>query len=583
MLRNLIKYTALVAVVGLGACEKRLEVTNPNSGETKRVLGTPLDAENLLGTYYRRWHGGLYGTGNPPTTFEGMANVMSLMNYSSLANNCQNSRAPFSGATNSNAPGNVCAGEQANVYFTMGEVDRVASNFLLQMADSGLTLGTTAAATDARNLRAKAFAEFLRGLSLGYLSMFYDSAAVISPKMSLTPEDCVPDPFTGVCVGALRSYKVVGDSAMAAFQRAIDYANAPSTGSSGFPLPGTWIASPTSYTAPEFVRFIRTYRARVRASIARTPAERAALDWTAVVADAQNGITADNLTTTSTTDGIGAGWRRIYDGGSTWHQMPPFVIGMADNSGSYAAWIAQPVSERGSGNVSFFMTTPDLRFPQGATRAAQQTDFPITSCQAAATPCKRYFANRNGADQFSGLGFGWSNYDFQRFHSWVIAGDAGSARNGNLTFFTKAELDLLQAEGLYRKGDFAGAAGLVNVTRVKNGLPAITAFDATTPVPGGSSCVPKVPVGPAFNTVACGNLFEALKYEKRIETAYTHYASWFTDMRGWGDLPAETALFWPVPYQDLQARGTPISGLYGAGIGAGNAPASFATKGTYGW
>src|SRR5205085_5505793 len=112
MIRNLTRFAALAAAIGLGACEKQLEVTNPNQGDTKRVLGTPQDAENLLGTYYRRWHGGLYGTGNPPTTFEGMANILSLQNYSSLANNCQNSRTPFSGATNSNAPGNVCKDEQ---------------------------------------------------------------------------------------------------------------------------------------------------------------------------------------------------------------------------------------------------------------------------------------------------------------------------------------------------------------------------------------------------------------------------------------------------------------------------------------
>src|SRR5262245_28298833 len=72
-------------VVFLGDCkDKDLEVTNPNAGDTKRVLATPGDAENLLGTYFKRWHAGWYN-GNPPTTFEGMANVMSLQNYSSLA------------------------------------------------------------------------------------------------------------------------------------------------------------------------------------------------------------------------------------------------------------------------------------------------------------------------------------------------------------------------------------------------------------------------------------------------------------------------------------------------------------------
>src|SRR5947208_3344650 len=150
------------------------------------------------------------------------------------------------------------------------------------------------------------------------------------------------------------------DSGLVAFQRAIDYASAPViTGSNGFPLPTTWIPSPTSYTAPEFIRLIRSYRARLRANVARTPAERAAADWSAIIADAQNGITTDNIITTSTTAGPTNAWRNQYESYTTWHQMPAFIIGMADTSGSYAAWIAQPLGDRGSGKTPFFMVTPD--------------------------------------------------------------------------------------------------------------------------------------------------------------------------------------------------------------------------------
>jgi len=371
------------------------------------------------------------------------------------------------------------------------------------------------------------------------------------------------------------------DSAYAAFDRAIALATAPATGSDGFPLPAAWIPSPTSFTSAEFVRLIRSYRARIRANVARTPAERAAVKWDLVIADVQNGITADHQITTNTTNGPGNSWRQQYNSYDTWHQMPPFIIGMADVSGSYAAWIAQPVGERGTGGVSFFMVTPDLRFPQGTTRAAQQADFALSQCQAASTVCKRYFVNRaSGGDRTDGPGWGWSNYDFARFRSWNTSGD-GTARNGNTPFMMKAEMDMLQAEGLYRQGKYAEAAAIANVTRVKNGLPAITAFDATSDVPGGTTnCVPKMPQG---NTVKCGNLWEAIKYEKRIETAYTHYAPWYLDMRGWGDLPADTPMFWAVPYQDLQARGKSLGDIYGTGLGAGNAAGSTSGKSTYGW
>jgi hypothetical protein len=339
-------------------------------------------------------------------------------------------------------------------------------------------------------------------------------------------------------------------------------------------------------SAAEFVKLIRSYRALFRANIARTPAERAAANWDLIIADAQNGITVDHDNITSSTNGPGGGWRRIYDGGSTWHQMPPFIIGMGDVSGSYEAWLKQGLNDRGAGNVGFFMVTPDTRFPQGATRTAQQADFKIQDCEVAGIKsCKRYFTNRpNGSDQYTGNGWAWSNYDFNRFHSWVIKGDAGSPRNGPLLVYPKVALDMLQAEGLIRKGQFAAAGALINASRTAHGLPAITAFDATSPVPGGiASCVPRVPQPPTATTTACGNMMEAMKWEKRMENAFVQFANWFLDGRGWGDLAEGTTLFWAVPYQDLQSRGYALSAIYGAGPGAGNAPGSVSGKSTYGW
>lgn len=565
MIRHMIRSVVLgAAVFALSACEDNLTVQNPNAGDTKRVLGTPLDAENLLGSYYKRWSSGVFGS---TTNLEGMADIYGMMSFSSLANSCMNSHYPFLGTTNFNSPGNTCQGEQFRLYSIQGEVNRVASSFLKAM-DGGLTLGSPA-----RDNRDRAFAELLRGLSLGYAALMHDSAGIVAAGTGAQD------------AGDLHGYKEVRDSALVAFQRAIDAANGSTAGAGGFPLPATWIPSPTSFTQAEFIKFVRSYRARIAANMARTPAERALVggivDWPTVIADAAAGFSVNHEVTTSTTVGPGNSWRSQYETFRSWHQMPPMIIGMADVSGSYATYIATPITDRGQGNNAFFMVTPDLRFPQGATRAAQQADFPITSCQSASQVCKRYFANRIGNDEFSGPGWGWSNYDMVRFHSWATSG-AGTSRNGPLLFFAKAELELLRAEGLYRQGNFAAAGAIVNVTRVLNGLPAITVFDATTAVPGGANCVPKVPVAP-FNVVACGNLWEALKYEKRIETAMTSYTPWYLDGRGWGDLSVNTPLYWATPFQELQARSRPTSAIYGAGIGAGNAPGSFSGVSTYGW
>jgi hypothetical protein len=118
----------------------------------------------------------------------------------------------------------------------------------------------------------------------------------------------------------------------------------------------------------------------------------------------------------------------------------------------------------------------------------------------------------------------------------------------------RAENDLLAAEGYIRTNQVALAIPLINRYRTRAGLPEIpTTSDVATQIPGGNACVPHVPQ-PQTTTTVCGNILEAMKWEKRLETAFTGMAQWFIDSRGWGDLYAGTPLEWPVPYQELFAR-----------------------------
>jgi len=561
MMRSFIRCGALAGAVMLGACD--LAVENRTSPDTSKVLATPADVEALLGGQFLRHHSSLYGsTGN----VWGMMNVMSHENFSSLSNNCQGQRVGIPRAGNDNAVGNGCASEQRRIYYIDGEVVRVSSNILAKLNTAGFSLGSTA-----QDQRARSYANFTRGLALASLAMVYDSAAII------TPETGTEDP------GVLSGYADVMAAALASFDDAITAAQAPGTGTGGFPLPGSWlerVGPPVS--AAEFVKIIRSYKARYRAGNARTPAERAAVNWAAVIADAQNGITANlDLRTATTTATLSNSWVSQWYSYTTWHQMVPFIIGMGDVSGAYETYIATPLNDKGA-NGAFFMVTPDLRFPQGATRADQQADFAVTSCSSAASVCKRYMRNRpTGNDQASGPTWGYSNYDHTRHYAWRFAGSEVGATNrtGPFPFMTKAEIDMLQAEGLIRTGSFAAAAALINNTRVGNGgLPAITAFNNTSPVPGGANCVPRVP-NSTGSAVACGNMLEAMKWEKRIETAYTHFGGGYFDSRGWGDLPEGTPTQWAPPYEDLLARGYAKDAVYSLG---GGLPSS-AAKGTYGW
>jgi hypothetical protein len=78
----------------------------------------------------------------------------------------------------------------------------------------------------------------------------------------------------------------------------------------------------------------------------------------------------------------------------------------------------------------------------------------------------------------------------------------------------------------------------------------------------------------AYIATKCGDMLEAMKWEKRMESAYAGYGIWYFDGRGWGDLPEGTPIHWPVPWQEKDARVEPFTPVLG-GVGRpGGSPAS---------
>jgi hypothetical protein len=237
------------------------------------------------------------------------------------------------------------------------------------------------------------------------------------------------------------------------------------------------------------------------------------------------------------------------------------MFGFADVSGGYDTWLSTNLVQR---NGNFLIITPDLRFPQGATRAAQQAASPEPGDHEGFP----YMKNRSGADS-PGDPWGTSYYEHHRL-KYI----RNNSSVGAYPEFLKAEVDLLAAEAYIRLGDIAKAIGKINPYRVRAGLPELTGTAATDIVPGGASCVPRVPSAPNFTTTSCGTILEAMKWEKRMELAYNRLGSWYFDSRGWGDLVRDTPLMYPVPVPELDARLKPYYNLGGGG------PAS-AAIGTY--
>jgi hypothetical protein len=526
---GLLPCAALLAAL---ACDEPLAIDNKNNPDIDRVYATPAGVEAVVSRLYQQVYVGMYNTS---TSIWPALAVMAFESASQLGNFGMGTQAAMPRGPIDNQRGNREESEHFRVFDVSSRNARSAANAVAALdrfRENGQSIGTAQ-----RDARAKSFAYFAHGFALGNLALFYDSAGVPQPGMGA--QEIPPlEGAAAVMEQALASL----DSALAISQTA---------DAAGLTIPSDWVAAVggSGMSLDQYQRMVRSYRARFRANAARTPEERGAVDWDKVIADATTGITADLLVNQSTVTGWQINWisQAAVQG---WHQLPYMVAGMADTSGAYDAWLATPLDDR----QQFLIKTPDTRFPSGETRPEQQAKAPGTVREPPAGS-GLYIRNRPAGEDTPAQPWGTSQYDYFRFWGYT----AKNFIDYPWPIMTRAEIDLLAAEGYLRKGNFAAAATLINRTRVPRGLPSVAGItDLTTAVPGGRACVPRVPAAPSFTSAVCGNILEALKWEKRMETAFTGYGQWFLDSRGWGDLPQATPLDYPVPYQEMDARAQPF-------------------------
>lgn len=529
---------ALTALAAIAACdaESTLSVENTNNPDVERAFATADGIQAIISNGVSQ----MLGAVNPCCGLMPAAMVMSFESYGSVANFGMNLRATIPRAPIDNNRGNATQAENHRDFLQQSLRGRTVANAVAAL--DRFTKGGGSLGNEGLTLRARSFGFFSIAIANGQMALMYDSVAVARPALESTE------------VPPLQGYKDAMGVALAQLDSAIAIAAAAraATGGAGaFPLPLTWIRKQGGATSYEdYVRLMRSFKARFRAGMARTPAERAAVNWNEVIADATNGITSDFILDLNANEGWGHGWLSQAMVLTGWHGMTPYIIGMADTSNNYQSWLAVG---RGS-RTQFLIHTPDKRFPAGNDRAAQQAASPA----ATAVLPTVYYRNRPNGEDTPGEAWGNSPYDFVRFRSY-----RQNASIGPWVWVSRTENDLLRAEGLINVNRASEAVPLINRTREINGLQPFAAGSTTAsraPAQAGAganSCVPRTPTGPG-GALECGTLFEALKWEKRMETIFTGYAQWFIDSRGWGDLAVGTATQWPVPYQEMDARRQPF-------------------------
>ena len=511
-MRHTIKYLVVGAtlLLGAGACAN-LDVVNQNNADAARALKTPGDVESLIAGAYNTWFDGSYFYYGPGPFLSNQA----FQHNAPWANFGMEfyGRIPRQPIINDAADQNY--EDFTRVWYYSYRAIAAVSSGLQSLAQPDI-----ANALGADNvLRDEAYGYFVLGVAHASLAALYDQAFVVDETTDITK------PQTA------QSYTDVMAAAMGYFDKAIQLC-----GQGSFTLPQGWLAT-SNVDNTLLAQIAHSEKARWMAAVARTPAERQAVDWNAVISNVDAGITS----TWSQKLDYNAGWYNgVMDIGSYqgWAEMAYWIYGMADQNGNYQRWLAQPIPDK-SPNPSdgdIVIVTPDLRFPQGADIATQRD----TAADGSQINAGTYFdaptwIGEVWAHPERGT-WRWSWYRDFRYEQYTVTYDEDEPE------IPMTEMNLLKAEGLYNTGDLAGAAALVNLTRTAAGLNATDAAGTNT------SCVPKLPDG------TCGGLLEMLKWEKRMEIQFTGLfgAPWWFDSRGWGDLFKNTPLQFPVPCKELQ-------------------------------
>ena len=341
----------------------------------------------------------------------------------------------------------------------------------------------------------------MQGVAHGYLALMWDKAVILDERANV---DTLVTP-------TYSPYPEVMAAAIAMIKAAIAIAD---TSTFTLPIDG-WIPG-LAYTSKDLARLGHTFIARFETYVARSATERAAVNWADVIAQVDAGITADFAPIGSPT-GLSDTYKqvaaRVRAVPATTCAVATGSSGQSDSTEGWKNWVATPVANR----VAFH----DAHAGSAHHRRGRSDD------------CRRLLQLQPNIAFFNPT----RGTYLQTFYYYTRYGAGTTYNNGPLVAIGRTEMDMLKAEALVRLNRASEAIPLINKTRVANGkLPAI---DINGP-PDVAGCVPRKTTG------ACGGLWDALRYEKRIEGAGVDGQVAYWDARGWNTLAKNSFIQFPI-------------------------------------
>ncbi len=313
-----------------------------------------------------------------------------------------------------------------------------------------------------------------QALAIGHLALVFD-------QVWLSDE-------TGAVLGdkleGASGYKEAMTFALAKLDEAIAIAKANNISIDESSLPGGGGANAS------LVGFMNSMGARMLVGNVRNSTQKAEINWDRVLAYANNGITANF---------------DIYMDDINWYDLMP------------KTYLVYPGWARVDMRVINLMDPNTPAYWEDGTGSLP----PATSADARLESDFGYLASNNFRPERGQ--YHYSNYRYSRLDDYI------SVWTMDVTEFSKSENDMYKAEAMAQKGDFAGAAAVINAgTRTTRGnLPNVAAVSQ--------------------------DVLDAIHYERMVEFSFTAPGIGFYEMRKENLLQKGTLLHFPVPGTALEA------------------------------
>ena len=510
-------FLLMILLSAIPGCTVDLSVENQNNPDRKKIFNDPSFVEEHLSKAFKEFYW-------LQSTYSGIGTILST-----IADELSSSWGGVIGLFESSEPRKAWDNSPSYrnswaLEYTWKDLYEsiTTANDVLIAIDDGMRffyIDDATSDTTENTERNTAWSRFIQGICYGTLGLIFDKCFIVDEKTDLERWKNIPP----------SSYKKVIDFAVEKLNQCIKICE-----ENSFTIPDSW--APQGSHSPidenKLIRLCHSYIARFKACEARSVEERNSADWASIKNHAEKGI-VENFGVENDGKNWLVDWGlQLMAANPDWARIDYRLIGPADTSGAYEAWLATDVQSRNMFDVKSY----DRRVhPAGDIYADGKYFFYSKEC---------WFRASRGTYHFS-------------HYNCLKTKDIHDTGTGWVTIFGKPESDLILAEAELRLGNAQAAADLINITRVSIGeLP-----------PATTTNIGSVTDERKWN----GSLWAMLKYEKGFEIVAENFAIAWRDRVGWGECPSGTLVHFPIPGSELELLGMEIYTFGGVG-GEGATP-----------